>query len=616
MNKRIILGFLLGFAPVVWTASNASDAAPEAIQNVFARKRTSLNGKWRIIIDPYDCGYYNYRRVPNDLTQPQRNGFPLDQKPQKPADLVEYGFDGGPALLVPRDWNTQMEKLFYYEGSIWYRRVFDYPHPAPDKRVFVYFGAVNYQADVYLNGQKLGTHIGGFTPFNFEVTGKLKPAGNALIVRVNNARKSEGIPTDCTDWWNYGGITRDVFLVETPATFVSGYSVQLSPAQLGQIDIAVQIDGEPAPQAVISIPDISFEARLTPDTDGIAKGTFAIPANARFQPWSPEAPKLYDVSITCGDDRITERIGFRTIETRGAEILLNGKPQFLRGISIHEENPIRGGRAWSEEDARMLLGWARDLGCNYVRLAHYPHNEYMARIADEMGLMVWAEIPVYWVIQWENPHTLANARNQLAELIRRDRNRASVIIWSVANETPISEARTRFLATLISDARALDGTRLISAALEPHQDNNDANIQILDDPLGALTDIVAFNRYIGWYGSTPEKCDEIRFDIRHNKPVIVSEFGAGALEGLHGPPDLRFSEEYQEELYRRTLPMLERISNLRGMTPWVLADFRSPRRLLPGIQDNWNRKGLIGESGAKKKAWFVLREYYESKGAK
>ena len=177
------------------------------------------------------------------------------------------------------------------------------------------------------------------------------------------------------------------------------------------------------------------------DAAGVA--TFDLDA-PKLKLWAPENPKLYTVSISAGDDRVEDRIGFRSIAVRGADILLNGHSVFLRGISLHEENPLRGGRAFSVEDARLLLGWAKELGCNFVRLAHYPHNEHMARVADELGLMLWEEVPVYWTIQWENPETLANAKAQLTDLIMRDRNRASVIVWSVANETPVSEPRTDF----------------------------------------------------------------------------------------------------------------------------------------------------------------------------
>ena len=330
--------------------------------------------------------------------------------------------------------------------------------------------------------------------------------------------------------------------------------------------------------------------------------------------WSPENPRLYSVTFATDSEEISDRIGFRSIAVRDTDILLNGQSVFLRGISLHEENPLRGGRAYSAEDARLLLGWAKELRCNFVRLAHYPHNEHMARVADELGLMLWEEVPVYWTIQWENPQTLANAKAQLTELIVRDRNRASVIVWSVANETPVSEARTQFLKELVDTARALDSTRLVSAAMEVHADPADANHRIVDDPFGAYTDLLSFNQYIGWYDGLPDKLSQIRWTLGYAKPVMISEFGADALQGLHGDRLTRFSEEYQEDLYRQTLAMLQKMPQWRGTTPWILADFRSPRRPLPHVQDGWNRKGLIGENGTRKKAFYVLKDFYDRTG--
>jgi beta-glucuronidase len=292
---------------------------------------------------------------------------------------------------------------------------------------------------------------------------------------------------------------------------------------------------------------------------------------------------------------------------------LNDKEIFLKGICIHEENPIRGGRAYSLQDAKQLLTWAKELGCNYVRLAHYPHNENMVRLADKMGILVWEEIPVYWTIQWENEGTYNNAENQLKEVINRDKNRASVIIWSMANETPSSEARNKFLTKLAEQTRKLDSTRLISAALEQTNYNGDSNTRTINDPFADVVDVISFNEYIGWYEGTPEKCKNINWIITQNKPVIISEFGADAKFGFHADSLTRWSEEYQEYLYKETLAMIDKLPQLRGISPWILADFRSPRRNLPGIQDGWNRKGLISSGGEKKKAFFVLKKYYEQK---
>jgi beta-glucuronidase len=581
------------------------------IADVFARQTTSLNGQWHVIVDPYDTGYFDYRRQPYDESDKPGGGFFLDRQAKDKTDLVEYNFDTSPTLNVPGDWNSQDEKLFYYEGSVWYRTKFDVKKSVPNHRLFVYFGAANYEADVYLNDKKLGKHIGGFTPFAYEITALAKATNNSLVVRVNNNRHADAVPTVNTDWWNYGGLTRDVLLVETPATFISNFRVRLKSDTTNTIEANVQLDGTDNEQTVkISLPTLKLAAEMKAGTNGFAQFEFSA---TNLPLWSPANPVLNDVEISSGDDQLKDRVGFRTITASGTDVLLNGHKVFLRGICIHEENPLRGGRAWSEADAKQLLGWAKELNCNFVRLAHYPHNEHMARLADEMGIMVWEEIPVYWTIQWENPETLANAKGQLNSLIARDQNRASVIVWSVANETPVGTARTKFLKSLVDEARSLDGTRLISAAMEVHADANDPLHKIVDDPFGEFTDLLSFNQYTGWYDGLPEKIDRIHWSIKYQKPVFISEFGADAKQGFHADALTRFSEEYQEDVYKRTLPMLEKIPGFTGCTPWILCDFRSPRRQLPGIQDGWNLKGVIGHNGEKKMAFTVLKSFYDEK---
>jgi beta-glucuronidase len=232
----------------------------------------------------------------------------------------------------------------------------------------------------------------------------------------------------------------------------------------------------------------------------------------------------------------------------------------------------------------------------------------MVREAEKMGIMVWAEIPVYWTILWDNQPTYALAEQQLSEMISRDKNRASVVIWSVANETPRSDARLAFLNKLIDHARMLDATRLISAATELSGSKDEI---VLDDPLCASLDVIGANEYIGWYSGTPADLMRKKWISHFDKPLVISEFGADALYGKHGAADERWTEEYQANLYTLTISMLKSISFLRGMSPWILVDFRSPRRPLPGIQDFYNRKGLISNTGERKQAFYVLRSFYE-----
>ena len=592
MKALILLISLLVVTPCVWAQQI------DLIANTDGRKTISLDGQWRTIIDPYESGYYDYRY------QPSANGYFKDAKPKTKSDLIEYDFDTSASLKVPGDWNTQEERLLLYEGTIWYRKSFDYQRKE-NTRLFVYFGAANYIADVYLNGEKIGRHEGGFTPFNFEITNLVRYKSNSLIAKVDNKRRRDAVPTLITDWWNYGGLTREVKLVETPATFVQDYFIQLQKGSRKQVNGWVRLSGNKLDQRVtVRIPEAGISKSFTIDANGYAQISF----NADLTLWSPETPKLYDVLIEAETDRIQDQIGFRSIEARGTEILLNGRPIFLRGVCIHEEAPFRGGRAYSREDAVTLLGWAKELGANFVRLAHYPHNEFMVREADKLGIMVWSEIPVYWTILWENPATLENARNQLREMITRDKNRAAIIVWSMANETPLGEARLSFLKKLIEHARSLDSSRLISAAMERHY--ADEQTQMIDDPLGEYLDVLGCNEYVGWYDGLPEKADRLEWKMKYQKPLIMSEFGAEAPYGNHGDPLTRWTEEYQENAYQHQVKMLKRISFLRGTCPWILMDFRSPRRPLPGIQDFHNRKGLISDRGEKKKAFYVMQKYY------
>jgi len=570
------------------------------LQNVLSRSTVSLNGSWHYIVDVQEEGYYDYRMKPTPW------GFFQNAKPQKPEDLIEYDFDKAPVMQVPGDWNTQDERLFFYEGTVWFKRAFQW-HRNGNRRTLLYFGAVNYDTYVYVNGKLAGHHVGGFTPFNFDVTDMLREGDNFVVLKVDNKRHAEAVPTQIFDWWNYGGITRDVLLVDVEPVYIEDYNLQLASLEGRLLSFSVQLNKPLSGQQItLNIPELKIKKTLTTDAEGKA----ALSMKAKPILWSPATPKLYQVDIQLGSESIRDEIGFRIIETRGKQILLNGNPIFLKGISIHEEKPNGGGRANSTADAHTLLSWAKELGCNYVRLAHYPHNEYAVREAERMGMLVWSEIPVYWTIAWTNADTYQNAERQLTDMIRRDHNRCNVIIWSIANETPHSDARDQFLSRLSQKARSLDATRLISMAMEVTAANHHKNR--LQDNMNQYVDVISFNQYIGWYRDVND-APKMEWEIPYDKPVIISEFGGGAKYGLHGAKNQRWTEEFQENLYRENCAMLDKIDGLAGTTPWILKDFRSPRRVLNGIQDYYNRKGLFSDDGHKKKAFYVLKEWYQGK---
>lgn len=575
--------------------------------NILSRQVTSLNGAWHYIVDVQEEGYYDYRMNPTPW------GFFRNAKPQRPEDLIEYDFDKAPVMQLPGDWNTQDSQLFFYEGTVWFYKKFrlERKEQRGGKRTLLYFGAVNYEAYVYVNGQLAGHHEGGFTPFNFDVTDLLQDGDNVVIVKVDNKRRASHVPTLIFDWWNYGGITRDVLLAEVNPVYIENYSLQLTNLKTKELSFSAQLNHKESDKEItLSIPELRIKKTFKTNAEGIVHSSQFTVHSPQLKLWSPESPILYKVEIQMGDEVIRDEIGFRTIETRGKQILLNGKPVYLRGISIHEEKAYGGGRANSTADAHTLLSWAKELGCNFVRLAHYPHNEYAVREAERMGLLVWSEIPVYWTIAWTNPQTYQNAERQLTDMIRRDQNRANVIIWSIANETPHSAERDTFLSRLATKARSLDNTRLISMAMEVTSASNYKNR--LQDNMNEYVDVISFNEYIGWYRDVND-ASKMEWEIPYDKPVIISEFGGGAKYGLHGAKNQRWTEEFQENLYRENIAMLEKIDGLAGTTPWILKDFRSPRRVLNGIQDYYNRKGLFSDQGEKKKAFYVLRDWYEKK---
>jgi beta-glucuronidase len=607
----------LGFvAACLLISAQAAAQAPTAASSptmaaADMRQSLDLGGAWTWSIDPYRTGLKNFhgadpspsarRYADLDVTEAMRND---------PKALYEFDMDRAPVVHLPQSFLTYAPQMRYYSGLVWNQRHFT-AHPVPGRRAFLRFGAVDYRAHVYLNGKFVGEHEGGFTPFTFEVTRLLRDGDNRLTVGADSERTAADVPPPSTDWENYGGITRPASLIFTPETFIDDAWIRLN--RDGRLAVTMKLDGPGSANAParVTIAALRFSVAGRTAADGTWNAT--VPAPRALRRWSPESPALYDVSFQAGEDMVNDRVGFRTVEVRGHDILLNGKPIFLRGISIHaEEFGDDPTRAITPTAARALLSEAKQgLHANFVRLAHYPHPETMLRVADELGLLVWSEIPVYWVVDFTNAQTRKTALQMQSESILRDRNRASIIIWSVGNETPVSDARNAFLRALIANAHRLDHTRLVSAALLA---SRKGNVQTIDDPIAPDLDVLAANTYNGWYSGDPlSTLPSIEWREPVDKPLIFSELGAGALAGYHDDPanPHKFSEEFQAEFYRQTLAEAAKIPFLRGMSPWILKDFRSPNRQHPIYQQGWNRKGLESETGQRKAAFDVLASYYE-----
>lgn len=551
------------------------------------RPRISLNGDWNFCVDLLDTG----------LRQKWFAMLPMaaEERPE-PWDYDPYE---GETVPVPSNWQMLKEKWYFFEGSAWYTRPLDMAAINPDTRKFLRVGAAQYDCKVFLNGAFLGNHYGGSTPFMVELTGHLKPGRNWLMLMVNNTRTLDRVPMRNTDWFNYGGVYREVELFETPKTLIRDLFVHLVPdGRFGTIRAEVAAEG--ADTARLEIPALGIDTTLALDASG--RGVIEIAAKPAL--WSPESPVLYDVRLTAGADSVRDRVGFREIRTVGDEIHLNGKPLFLRGISVHEDDRTLG-KVMREEDLARRFAHARELNCNYLRLAHYPHHERAAEMADELGFLLWEEIPVYWAIDFANPATYRDAENQLIELIKRDRNRASVIIWSVGNENPDTDARLAFMRGLGETAKAYDPTRLTSAACLVNHAKT-----CIEDRLADHIDVIGINEYYGWYEENFEDLAAIGRNSNPGKPVVISETGADADISATGPRRALFSEAYQTEVYEKQIATLRPLDYVKGMSPWILYDFRVERRQNV-FQKGFNKKGLIaGDKATRKEAFAVLSAYY------
>jgi len=551
------------------------------------RKKESLNGQWQHCIDQYD-NCLRAKWFKENYFDDDGRPFPLD-----------FCFDSWDTISVPSCWNLHSDKLFLYEGSIVYTRRFRYKNHGED-RVFIKFGGAAYETYVFVNKEYMGMHEGASTPFFIEVTDALQDE-NRIVVVVNNTRRRTNVPCENTDWFNYGGLYRDVEMLRLPKTFIQDFSVCLSPDGNNiQADIKINgSDSNSTATVCINELNLKFDVNIIN-----GQGTALVKANPAL--WSPDNPKLYDVTVDYGKDRLEERVGFRSIKVEGTDIYLNGQKILLKGVCAHEES-VFNGKSVTEAEIREYYSLAKEMNCNFMRLAHYPHSEAAAQIADEVGILLWEEVPVYWAIEFSRKDVYENAENQLTELIKRDINRASVIIWSVGNENPDFDARLEFMKSLTFISKKLDPSRLVSAACLVN-----AEKLVIEDRLVDFLDVIGINEYYGWYEPDFSKLIKMFNNSNPPKPVIISEFGADARVGHRGTTDEIMTEDNQLYVYQRQIETFRKIPYIKGITPWIFFDFRCPRRTHP-IQNYYNIKGLLSaDKSYKKPAYYAMQEFYST----
>lgn len=567
----------------------------------------------------------------------------LDAADEGEALGWQAGVDGARPIAVPGSWNESFDDARDHFGIAWYQLDFSADAATSDERTWLRVGSANYHARAWLNGTLLGEHTGGHLPFVFEVSEALRPGErNRLVIRVDNTLATDRVPAAAEpgvtnalgtfpavtfDFFPHGGLLRPVLLFTTPRVFLRDLAVRTGfDGDAGVVGVEAAIVAQRAVTVRLELRDgerVIDAARSAPTRER-AEAALRIP---RVRPWCPDDPHLYRLCIVLeGDggeclDVYALPVGVRTVAVRGDALLLNDEPILLRGFGRHEDAPLHG-RALDLPTLLRDLERLKWIGANSFRTAHYPHADEALQLADRLGLLVIAETPAVSLPFTDAEPAIAAREAQtqraLAEMIARDRNHPSVVLWSVANEPGVAEAGsiggnaaaisrgTRFFAGLFAAARAQDATRpvvLVGFANGP------------DEWVGQ-GDIVCVNLYHGWYYAGPGQLravaepalerELLRLRARHGKPLMLTEFGADALPGLHAEPSQLWSEEYQAEMIEMYLDVAARHPWIVGTHPWAFADFRTAQGItrVGGL----NHKGVFTRDREPKLAAHRLRE--------
>jgi beta-glucuronidase len=537
-------------------------------------------------------------------------------------------------MAVPASFNELVDRpeLRDYLGSVWYLRRFFVPASWTGRRIWLRCGAVNYRATVWINGEMLMEQDGGHLPFEKDAAPWIAMGEeNVIAIRVNNILDWSCVPPGFLqnipgteraelqyyfDFFNYAGIHRSVHLYATHSTFLADVTIRtLVDDGRARVEYKLEVSGDSALQRV-QILDATGTTVETQEITGF-QGEFRLDS---FQYWGPGHPYRYRMVIELLDeqgricDQYIEEFGIRTVQVQGNRLLLNGEPIYLKGCGRHDDFYLIG-RGFNLPLIQKDLNLLRWLGANSFRTSHYPYSEEMMQWCDRLGILVIDEIsavglhargqmPVFSP-DHAGEGTLQNHCRMLTELYRRDKNHPAVIMWSVANEPDSSEPGSRaYFEKVVETIRSLDTTRPVTMVLDALVDK---------DQCGQLCDLLCVNRYYGWYTEAGQldaipsllKQDLLKWHQKYGKPIMLTEFGADTMAGLHTLPPQIFSEEYQVEFLKRYCETLDELDFIVGEHVWNLADFMTRQAITRMIG---NRKGVFTRDRQPKMAAHYLRE--------
>lgn len=532
------------------------------------------------------------------------------------------GFNDGEPIAVPASWNDQFAENRDFLGSGWYQTSFFKPKKWDDQKIYLRFNSVNYNADVWLNGKHLGSHEGGHLPFKFDITNNLTPKENLLVVRVDGNLSPETVPPSGRhrysfpptnfDFFPFCGIHRPVLLYSVPKGGIEGITVitQIE-NKLGIIYVKVNLENDDLITSQLELKGYGTVIKIEKTNEGTLIETTIEVNNPKL--WSPESPNLYDLSVKLLHnnkiyDSYTLKIGIRTIEVKGDKILLNGKPIYLLGFGRHEDFPVTG-RGYLPAVIIKDYSLMKWIGANSFRTSHYPYSEQMMDLADRLGFLIIDEIPSVG-LTFEEEHLdrhLNLCKQYIQELIERDKNHPSVIIWSLANEPRSGLTSKQFFRELYDLAKILDPTRLVTLV----------NAARVENKAFEFCDLLCLNRYYAWYadpGQIKKGTNQLSEELdkvyqKYQKPIILSEFGADTIPGWHAQPPEMFSEEYQVEFLTQYIKLLKSKHYIAGEHVWNLCDFKTSQGTIRmgGI----NYKGVFTRDRRPKMAAHKLKELWK-----
>ena len=530
---------------------------------------------------------------------------------------------------VPGAFTRVHPQLEYYEGNVVYLNHFAARLPVPGERAFLHFGAAAERCSVFLNGIFLGEHDGGYTAFTFEVTRALKEQ-NRLLVLVDNRRLADAVPGLIHDWWHDGGLHRPVRLLYRPSAYVRECAVT---TELVGADVVVRVRvlaeagrRDPDQNAVVRLvaaddSNVVANATVSCRPGAWAETVFSLPRSG-VRLWSPADPYLYRIEVALGDDRWSDAVGLRELCTRGREILVNGEPVILRGVGTWIEDPDRGIFSLGPDMAERTVAILRDLNCNFARAGHRPPSREFVRACDRAGILVWAEVPAYWLPDMQKAPQTRHALQALEEMVREHRNSPSVVLWSIGNECAwgAADREQSNIAYFIEAAdwlREQDPSRLVTYTGGIEGAGTEKFEEVCPLALIEKLDVIGVNSYAGINdGAEPGKPEEfpqqyakLRFASSFGKPVILAEAGIDAVKGETG---FDFGEERQRQYHAKLQGLFRELAAegaLQGMALFVLNDYKTPIKL-GRYQRGYNRKGLVTTALEPKPAYAAVREGY------